>query len=84
MVFSIATTKVKNNYDMGERALPLFRQFMTFYDTIRYFETLQVPENEQSLCLIVFCCATSHSYQAHKRSILLKFNKILDFFIPSM
>ena len=50
---------------LGERALPLFRQFMISYDTIRYFETLQVPENEQSLCLIVFCCVTFHFYQAH-------------------
>ena len=50
---------------MGERALPLFLQFMTLYDTIRYFETLQMPENEQLLCLVVFCCATSHFYQAH-------------------
>ena len=47
--------KGKKNYDTGERALPLFLKFMTFYDTIRYFETPQVPENQQLLCLIVFC-----------------------------
>ncbi len=58
-------------YDMGERALPLFLQFMTFYDTIRYFETLQMPENEQLLCLVVFYCATSHSYQAHQQRAIL-------------
>jgi len=40
---------------MGERALPLFLQFMTSRDTIRHFETPQVPENQQLLYLIVFC-----------------------------
>lgn len=62
---------------MGERALPLFLKFMTFYDTIRYFETPQVPGNQQWLCLIVFCCATSHSYQAHKREITKRTNGYL-------
>ena len=41
-----SSTKVIKKSDIGERALPLFLQFMTFYDTIRYFETLQVLGNQ--------------------------------------
>ena len=42
-----------SGFDTGERALPLFLQFMTFYDIIRHFETLQLPENQRTLCYIV-------------------------------
>lgn len=38
---------------MGERALRLFLQLMTFYDTISHFAPPQVPENQRTLCHIV-------------------------------